>query len=199
MLKEAGVVDSGGKDCSSSWKGCCDTSRRTSRWTPPTAIVSPSRDDGPGKTPHRIEPGRITKWWSISAPTSPLDLENFYGDLATWAPPSRSARATGCTACTSTSPPRTCYTPIDYTRRLGTITKVAIENLVAQMEAISKAARKAQSAAIEPGQIAVVAVSPDRVSRGSSPAWARPRIVEGGQTMNPSTKDILRIREPAHR
>lgn len=88
------------------------------------------------------------------------------------------------------------YSPIDYTMQLGTITKVSIENLMAQMEDIEKAkVSKLNLVPVEPGQVAVVAVSPGPgISRifGSLGASA---IVEGGQTMNPSTEEILRAIE----
>jgi dihydroxyacetone kinase-like predicted kinase len=85
------------------------------------------------------------------------------------------------------------YEPIDYTMSLGTITKVAMENLVAQMNDIAASGQggKLTLAPIEPGQLAVVAVSP---GMGISRVFASlgvAAIVEGGQTMNPSTQEIL--------
>jgi dihydroxyacetone kinase-like predicted kinase len=74
--------------------------------------------------------------------------------------------------------------------------KVAIENLIAQMEEQGKkAAKPLNLAKIEPGQIAVVAVSP---GPGLSKIFASlgvAAIVEGGQTMNPSTEEILKAFE----
>ena len=91
------------------------------------------------------------------------------------------------------SRPRSAIEPIDYVMTLGTITKIAMENLIAQMEGIDHKASGAriELANIEPGQIAVVAVSP---GAGISRVFASlgvAAIVEGGQTMNPCTKDIL--------
>ena len=68
-----------------------------------------------------------------------------------------------------------------------------MENLVAQMEEIGKksALSRIELATVEPGQIAVVSVSP---GRGISRVFASlgvAGIVEGGQTINPSIKDIL--------
>jgi hypothetical protein len=89
------------------------------------------------------------------------------------------------------------YTPIDYTRSLGVITKVAIENLIAQMEQQQGACDDSRPTltSIEPGQIAVIAVSP---GAGISRVFASlgvAGIVEGGQTMNPSTQEIIRAFE----
>src|SRR6266508_6245700 len=84
------------------------------------------------------------------------------------------------------------YEPIDYVMGIGTITKVAMENLLAQMDDIQKSkASRIQLASVEPGQIAVVVVSP---GAGLSKIFASlgvAAVVEGGQTMNPSTQDIL--------
>jgi dihydroxyacetone kinase-like predicted kinase len=85
------------------------------------------------------------------------------------------------------------YKPVDYIMGLGTITKVAMENLIAQMDEIDRKAQgeRIDLVPVEPGQIAVVAVSP---GKGISRVFASlgvAALVEGGQTMNPSTKDIL--------
>jgi len=82
------------------------------------------------------------------------------------------------------------YVPIDYVMGIGTVTKVAIENLLAQMDDIQKSAQ-IKFAAVEPGAIAVVVVSP---GQGLSKIFASlgvAAVVAGGQSMNPSTQDIL--------
>jgi DAK2 domain fusion protein YloV len=85
------------------------------------------------------------------------------------------------------------YEPIDYIMSLGTITKVAMENLVAQMNDVDHAAhaQRLELRKIEPGQIAVVAVSPGHGLSRIFASLGVAALVEGGQTMNPSTKDIL--------
>jgi len=85
------------------------------------------------------------------------------------------------------------YEPIDYVLGIGTITKIAMENLLAQMEEQGRKAvnERLELVKLEAGQIAVVAVSP---GKGLSRVFASlgvAAIIEGGQTMNPSTKDIL--------
>jgi hypothetical protein len=85
------------------------------------------------------------------------------------------------------------YEPIDYIMGLGTITKVAMENLLAQMDDIQKNASQQpiKFGAVEPGQIAVVVVSPGRGLSRIFASLGVAAIVEGGQTMNPSTQEIL--------
>jgi hypothetical protein len=81
------------------------------------------------------------------------------------------------------------YEPIDYVMGLGTITKVAMENLLAQMDDIQKS--KVSFATVEPGQIAVVVVSPGAGLSRIFASLGAAATVEGGQTKNPSTQDIL--------
>ena len=85
------------------------------------------------------------------------------------------------------------YEPIDYILGIGTITKVAMENLLAQMDEVGERAKnsKLELAAIEPGQIAVITVSPGPGLSRIFASLGVAAVVGGGQTMNPSTKDIL--------
>jgi dihydroxyacetone kinase-like predicted kinase len=85
------------------------------------------------------------------------------------------------------------YQPIDYVMTLGTITKVALENLIAQMEGFGckSSGDRIELASVEPGQIAVVTVSPGAGIARVFASLGVAAIVEGGQTMNPSTQEIL--------
>ena len=85
------------------------------------------------------------------------------------------------------------YDPINYINSIGTWTKIALENLEEQMEEIERQSRASaiSLSPVEPGEIAVVTVSP---GQGISRVFASlhvAAIVEGGQTMNPSAEDIL--------
>jgi hypothetical protein len=84
---------------------------------------------------------------------------------------------------------------------LGTVTNVAIENLMAQMDEIGAHAGDLNLAAVDPEHIAVVAVAPGRGIARHFAELGAAAIIEGGQTMNPSTKDILSAFEnlPAER
>jgi dihydroxyacetone kinase-like predicted kinase len=84
------------------------------------------------------------------------------------------------------------YEPIDYTMTLGTITKVHIENLLAQMEEIEQSKKSSWNLSpVEPGQIAVVAVAPGPGIARVFASLGVAAIIEGGQTMNPSTQEII--------
>jgi dihydroxyacetone kinase-like predicted kinase len=67
-----------------------------------------------------------------------------------------------------------------------------MENLLAQMDDIQKSkAGRIPLTKVEPGQIAVVAVSPGAGLSRIFASLGVAAVVEGGQTMNPSTQDIL--------
>jgi dihydroxyacetone kinase-like predicted kinase len=68
-----------------------------------------------------------------------------------------------------------------------------MENLMAQMDDIQKstAQQPIKFSAVEPGQIAVVVVSPGAGLSRIFASLGAAAVVAGGQTMNPSTQDIL--------
>ncbi|NJL95280.1 MAG: hypothetical protein HC915_16950 [Anaerolineae bacterium] len=87
--------------------------------------------------------------------------------------------------------------PISYAIQLGSITDVVVENMHEQYEAFVRARRTVvnmpttQLPRVEPGQIGVVAVT-------AGPGFGQlladlgvAALVEGGQTNNPSTEEIL--------
>ena len=123
-------------------------------------------------------------------PTGELDLISFYGRLEDMGTSIQVGEGEGMYRMHIHVPTEKRYEPIDYIMGIGTVTKVAIENLLAQMDDIQKSAQL-QFAAVEPGQIAVVVVSPGTGLSRIFASLGVAAIVPGGQTMNPSTQDIL--------
>lgn len=192
VLKQAGVVDSGGKGLFFILEGMYRFMVGESLETPNTA-VQPLSAMNLENAMDSIEPGQDFEVVVDFIPQDPLDLQKFYEGLEKIGTSIQVGEGEGMYRMHIHVEEEKRYEPIDYVMKMGTITKVALENLVAQMEMVGKeqAADQVELAKIEPGQIAVVAVSPGRgISRvfGSLGAAA---IVEGGQTMNPSTRDIL--------
>jgi dihydroxyacetone kinase-like predicted kinase len=84
------------------------------------------------------------------------------------------------------------YVPIQYIKSLGVVTKAAIENLREQVENIEHDhVSSIQFTPVEPGQIATIAVAPGPGITRVFASLGVSAIVEGGQTMNPSTQEIL--------
>ena len=139
-----------------------------------------------------VEPGQD---WEVVVDFEPfemLDLEGFYTQLSEMGTSIQVGEGEGFYRMHIHVADGTQYTPVEYTRTLGTVHKVAIENLVAQMDTRSKGAKKAlELAKVEPGQIAVVTVSPGPGLSRIFASLGVAAVVEGGQTMNPSTEEIM--------
>lgn len=192
VLKQAGVVDSGGKGLFFILEGML----RFLNGEPldaPLASVQPLSAMKLENAMESIEPGQDYEVVVDFVPRQNLDLQKFYAALEGMGTSIQIGEGEGMYRMHIHVPIEKRYEPIDYIMGLGTITKVAMENLLAQMDQIEgqTGSERLELSPVEPGQIAVVAVSP---GRGISRVFASlgvAAIVEGGQTMNPSTKDIL--------
>ncbi len=192
VLKQAGVVDAGGKGLFYILEGML----RYVYGQPldaPLATVQPLSAMILQNAMESIEPGQDYEVVVDFHPAQPLDLQKFYRDLEAMGTSIQIGEGEGMYRMHIHVPTEKRYQPIDYTMSLGSISKVAIENLQMQMDEIDRKAgrSKLQLAKIEPGQIAVVAVSPGPGLSRIFASLGVAAIVEGGQTMNPSTQEIL--------
>ncbi|MBE3118673.1 MAG: DAK2 domain-containing protein [Candidatus Atribacteria bacterium] len=192
VLKQAGVVDSGGKGLYFILEGMLRFVHGEPLDTP-TATVQPLSAMNLENTMDSIEPGQDYEVVVDFVPRETLDLQKFYGELEKIGTSIQMGEGEGMYRMHIHVPTEKRYEPIDFVMSLGTITKIAMENLLAQMEGIDhkSSGARVELANVEPGKIAVVVVSP---GAGISRVFASlgvAAIVEGGQTMNPSTKDIL--------
>ncbi len=191
ILKQAGVVDSGGKGLFYILEGM----QRYLKGQPlETAVttVQPLSAISIGETMQSIEPGQDYEVVVDFRPSHPLDFETFYNDLSAMGTSIQIGEGDGMYRMHIHVPTEKRYMPIDYTMGIGTITKVSIENLLAQMDdQISSQPVKLQLAGVGTDQIAVVAISPGIGISLIFASLGAAAIVEGGQTMNPSTEEIL--------
>ncbi|MDT8897277.1 DAK2 domain-containing protein [Thermanaerothrix sp. 4228-RoL] len=198
ILKQAGVVDAGGKGLFFILEGMLRFVKGLSLDTPLTTVVQPLSAMKMDETMEEIEPGQDYEVVVDFRPTAPLDLEKFYSDLAEMGTSIQVGEGDGMYRMHIHVPTENRYRPIDYVMGLGTITKVSIENLLAQIEERKQeqgSGTRLNLAKIEPGQIAVVTVSPGAGLSRIFASLGVAAIVEGGQTMNPSTEEILRAFE----
>lgn len=195
LLKQAGVVDSGGKGLFFILEGMQRHIKGLSLETP-LATVQPLASMNLENAMESVEPGQDYEVVVDFRPHEPLDLDRFYSELADIGTSIQVGEGDGMYRMHIHVPLEKRYEPIDYTMTLGTITKVAMENLIAQMEGTDKqASSKLTLATVEPGQIAVVAVSPGAGLSRIFASLGVAAIVEGGQTMNPSTEEIIKAFE----
>ncbi len=195
ILKDAGVVDSGGKGLFYIFDGMVRYIHGYSLDEPDLAIRSLSSMELEGAMTE-VEEGQDYEVIVDFRPHGVLDLQTFYGALEVMGTSIQVGEGDGLYRVHIHVPIENRYLPIDYAMSIGTITKVHLENLLAQMEDIeAQAASRFEVAPLEPGQLAIVTVSP---GAGLSKVFASlgvHAIIQGGQTMNPSTKEILQAFE----
>jgi uncharacterized protein len=194
VLKDAGVVDSGGKGLFYILEGMLryidglplDVS---------LSSVQPLSAMKLAETMETVEAGQDFEVVVDFRPREPLTLEGFYSDLEQMGTSIQVGEGEGIYRLHIHVPTEKRYDPIDYTMSLGTITKVTIENLIDQMETLEHNDHPLLLSPIEPGQIAVVAVAPGAGIARVFASLGVAAVVEGGQSMNPSTQEILQAFE----
>ena len=195
VLKQAGVVDSGGKGLYFILEGMLRHLKGMPLETP-TATVQPLSAMQMEQGMEEIEPGQDYEVVVDFRPNGTLDLDHFYKGLAEIGTSIQVGEGDGFYRMHIHVPTEKRYEPIEFTMKLGTITKIAMENLLAQMETLSQNAEaRLPLTTVEPGQIAVVAVSPGQGISRIFASLGVAAIVQGGQTMNPSTEEIVRAFE----
>ena len=191
VLKQAGVVDSGGKGLFFILEGMLRHVYGESLETP-TVTVQPISSMQMQDAMETVEEGQDYEVVVDFMPSNEFDLHKFYGRLEEMGTSIQVGEGDGMYRMHIHVPLEKRYEPIDYIMGIGTITKVAMENLLAQMDDIQKSkAGRIEFASVEPGQIAVVTVSPGAGLSRIFASLGVAAVVEGGQTMNPSTQDIL--------
>ena len=191
VLKQAGVVDSGGKGLFFLLEGMLRHVYGESLETP-TVSVQPISSMQMREAMETVEEGQDYEVVVDFMPSKDFDLQKFYGRLEAMGTSIQVGEGEGMYRMHIHVPLEKRYEPIDYIMGMGTITKVAMENLLAQMDDIQKSkASRIEFARVEPGQVAVVVVSPGAGLSKIFASLGAAATVEGGQTKNPSTQDIL--------
>jgi DAK2 domain fusion protein YloV len=191
ILKQAGVVDSGGKGLYFIIEGML---RYINGLSLDTAEISlqPLSAMNLEEAMGEVEEGQDYEVIVDFRPHETLVLRDFYNKLEEMGTSIQVGEGDGLYRVHIHLPTENRYLPIDYAMSIGTITKVHIENLMIQVGSEAMANEgKIQLTPLEPGQIAVVAVSPGPCISRAFAGFEVAALVEGGQTMNPSTQEIL--------
>jgi len=193
VLKQAGVVDSGGKGLFFILEGMLRHVYGEPLDTPLASVQSLSAMNLENAM-QEVEEGQDYEVVVDFFPNEGFKLQPFYNKLEEMGTSIQVGEGEGMYRMHIHVPLEKRYEPIDYIMGLGTITKVAMENLLAQMDDISKGASQQQikPSTVDPGEIAVVVVSPGNGLSLIFASLGAAAIVGGGQTMNPSTQDILK-------
>lgn len=193
VLKEAGVVDAGGKGLLHIFEGMLRYINDEPLDIEPVHI-QPLSVIGQQGAMSSAEPGQDYEVIVDFEPNKPLILEDFYQDLEEIGTSIQVGEGDGMYRMHIHVPTEKRYEPIDYTMGIGTISKVHIENLMIQMDPSSSGKAKEEPlklTKISPGDVALVTISPGEGFSRIFASLGAAAIVEGGQTMNPSTQEIL--------
>jgi uncharacterized protein len=196
-LKQAGVVDSGGRGLYYIFEGFLRrlTDQPLDINSDIPDVVSLAQLDNMDEE-ETIEPGQDYEVVVDFVPKKELELSSFYDRLSDIGTSIQVGEGDNMYRMHIHVPTKNLYAPINYIMELGTVTKVAIENLVAQMDDIRrKKASEYTLMEVEPGQVGVIAVSPGEGISKILASLGVNAIISGGQTMNPSTEQILKAVE----
>ncbi len=195
ILKQANVVDSGGKGLFFIFEGMLrklqgkplDTQEVTFKPLTKSAFDASN---------HEVEPGQDYEVVVDFEPHKELVLEEFYNHLETIGTSIQVGEGDGIYRMHIHVPTDKRYEAIDYIMNIGTISKVFIENLMTMVD-VFQSAEEAEDdyhkhlTTVDPDQIAIVAVSPGPGISRIFASLGAAAIIEGGQTMNPSTEEIV--------
>jgi len=191
VLAEAGVVDAGGKGLFFLLEGML----RAAKGEPldeALVNVQPMSELALRSAGEVIEPGQDWEVVIDFRPQGQLKVESFYERLESMGTSIQVGEGDGIYRMHIHVADRHEYEPIDYVKSLGVISRLSIENLMLQMQdQAAGAARPLKLAKVADGQIAAVAVSAGPGLSRVLASLGVAAIVEGGQTMNPSTEQIL--------
>lgn len=192
VLRDAGVVDAGGKGLYFILEGAVRSAYGLPLDQPIQEPVELDAVDVESAS-DAVEPGQDWEVIVDFRPGAEFELQSFYDQLEQFGTSIQVGEGEGLYRMHIHVPDDTQYEPIEYIRGLGTITKVHLENL---MDQVSDRRAEEEGADLhlnhlEPGQIAVVVVTPGKGIARVFAGLGAAAIVEGGQTMNPSTEEIL--------
>jgi DAK2 domain fusion protein YloV len=193
VLKQAGVVDSGGKGLAIILEGMLRHLRGQPLDLAEEAEIAPLDLASVGAAMEAVEPGQEWEVVVDFRPRTEPDLPSLYARLEDIGTSIQVGEGDGLYRVHVHLLKTKRYEPIELAEELGTVVNVHMENLIDQMEQIQGTPKEPELplATVQPGQIAVVAVSPGPgLSRVLASVGAA-AIVRGGQTMNPSTQDLI--------
>ena len=196
ILKQAGVVDSGGKGLFIILEGMLRhaTGKPVDMEASEINAMTVNLESVKFNELHNeIEEGQDFEIVVDFKPQGELDLQKFYEELSQIGTSIQAGEGDEIYRMHIHVPTDNKFEPIELVNKYGSVQKVYIENLLEQMGQESKDEDFSNS--VEDGQIAVVAISPGKGISKIFKSLGVSRIVSGGQTMNPSTNDILQAFE----
>jgi len=190
ILKQAGVVDSGGMGLFYIFEGML----RMLQGLPldaSGAVLRPLAELDLSNAMEEVEEGQDYEVVIDFAPNGNFNLENYYNGLSGIGTSIQVGEGDGIYRMHIHTALDKRYEPITYTESIGAVKKIMMENLQEQMNGHAKDENKLPLATVNPGEVAVVAVSPGEGLSRIFASLGVAAIVQGGQTMNPSVKELV--------
>lgn len=192
ILKQAGVVDSGGKGLYFILDGMLRYVKGMDMDIP-EAIVQSISTMNLENTEEMIEPGQDWEIILDFAPDQPLTMDSFYDALGEIGTSIQLGEGDGFYRLHIHVPKQNKNLPVEYVETLGTIYSEKTENLMIQMEQRKKnSVEEVSFNPVEKGMIGLIAVSPGIGFDQIFASLDVNAVIKGGQTMNPSTEEILK-------
>jgi DAK2 domain fusion protein YloV len=189
ILKQAGVVDSGGTGLAFIFEGM-DRFARGESLEVSEKLLKPLAEFDLEHTLETVEDGQDYEVVLDFKPKADFNLQEYYKGLEPIGTSIQVGEGDGIYRMHIHTELARRFEPIAYTEGLGVVKKVMMENLRDQLNG-NKVPKEIKLTLVEKGQTGVVAVSPgEGLSRIFASLGAN-ALIKGGQTMNPSVKDIL--------
>ncbi len=190
ILKTAGVVDSGGKGLFILLEGMLRKLTNESLDSS-SVVLQDISSMNLAETMEAVEEGQDVEVVIDFNPRGTFDLDSFYNDLSKIGTSIQVGEGDGIYRMHIHVEVAKQNQPLEYISTIGSWSKVAMENLKLQMESSGKSNTGYTLNEFKPGSIAVVTVSPGLGISRIFASLGIAAIIEGGQTMNPSTEEIL--------
>lgn len=188
QLKDAGVVDSGGMGLFYIFEGMLRMIQGQTLDTAVNSAISLAQFDLTHAM-EQVEEGQDYEVIIDFEPNQGFLLEQYYKGLEDLGVSIQVGEGEGIYRMHIHTELERRYEPIEFTETQGIIKKIYMENLQDQMNHRQDAEIKFNP--VHPGEIAVVAVSPGPGLSRIFASLGVAAVVEGGQTMNPSVKDLV--------
>lgn len=190
VLKQAGVVDSGGTGLFYIFEGMVRLLQGQSL-DASGAILKPLAELDLANAMETVEEGQDYEVVIDFAPHQGFALEKYYEDLAEIGTSIQVGEGDGIYRMHIHTELAKRFEPISYTETQGVVKKIMMENLQDQVSERQAEEVELNLTSINPGEIAVVAVSPGKGLSSIFASLGVAAIVEGGQTMNPSVQELV--------
>jgi DAK2 domain fusion protein YloV len=191
ILKQAGVVDSGGKGLlvilEGMYRYATNQPVDIGEVTPENAVVSLDQISN-SEIHDVIEPGQDFEVVVDFKPNNDFELKKFYDRLTDIGTSIQVGEGDDIYRMHIHVATDKKYEPIEMVGHFGIVKKVYIENLLEQMG--QSGSENDFSNDIEKDQIAVITISPGNGISKIFQSLGVAKVISGGQSMNPSTNDI---------